>query len=422
MAQSYGPGPAETMSRDKLAATQEKRLRGLVDRLIAAGGVQGGRLRDAGITGGADITLGDLPRLPLTTKQDLWDSYPHGMLTVPMEDVVAVHGSSGSRGRPTLVAYTKADLELWAQMCARSLVCAGAGSGSVVHNAYGYGLFTGGLGIHQGAIALGATVVPMSGGMTERQVRMLADLRPDILTCTPSYAVRLGEAAREAGVELSLKAGLFGSEPWSEELRGTIEDLLGLAALDIYGLSEVIGPGVATECLERSGLHVNEDHFIVEALDPDGVPVPEGQAGELVFSTPREAMPLLRYRTGDVASLSYAPCTCGRTLVRMSKVLGRSDDMLVIRGVNVYPREIEAVLLRYASPHYQVIVDRRAAMARLIVACEEAERGLAAALSAELGLSCDVRVLPVGTIPRVEIGKAVRVVTWQSGAPPLPGL
>jgi phenylacetate-coenzyme A ligase PaaK-like adenylate-forming protein len=258
--------------------------------------------------------------------------------------------------------------------------------------------------------------------MTERQVRMLADLRPDILTCTPSYAVRLGEAAREAGVELSLKAGLFGSEPWSEELRGTIEDLLGLAALDIYGLSEVIGPGVATECLERSGLHVNEDHFIVEALDPDGVPVPEGQAGELVFSTPREAMPLLRYRTGDVASLSYAPCTCGRTLVRMSKVLGRSDDMLVIRGVNVYPREIEAVLLRYASPHYQVIVDRRAAMARLIVACEEAERGLAAALSAELGLSCDVRVLPVGTIPRVEIGKAVRVVTWQSGAPPLPGL
>jgi phenylacetate-CoA ligase len=344
------------------------------------------------------------------------------MLAVPMRDVVAVHGSSGSRGRPTLVPYTKGDLELWAAMCARSLVCAGAGPYSVVHNAYGYGLFTGGLGIHQGAIALGATVVPMSGGMTERQIRLLADLRPDILTCTPSYAVRLGEAARDAGIELNLRAGLFGSEPWSEELRATIEDLLGLAALDIYGLSEVIGPGVATECLERSGLHVNEDHFPVEAVDPDGVPVPDGVPGELVFSTPREAMPLLRYRTGDIASLSHAPCACGRTLVRMSKVLGRRDDMLVIRGVNVYPREIEAVVLRHASPHYQVVIDRRAAMPRLIVACEEADAGLEPALSAELGLSCDVRVLPAGTVPRVESGKAVRVVSWESGEAPLPGL
>jgi phenylacetate-coenzyme A ligase PaaK-like adenylate-forming protein len=422
MAEAYGPGPAETMSRDELGSVQQTRLRGLIDRLVAAGGVQGARLRDAGVTGGADITLGDLPRLPFTTKQDLWDSYPYGMLAVPMEDVVVVHGSSGSRGRPTLVPYTRADLELWAQMCARSLVCAGAGPGSVVHNAYGYGLFTGGLGIHQGAIALGATVVPMSGGMTDRQVRMIADLRPDVLTCTPSYAVRLGEAARAAGVEPAMKAGLFGAEPWSEELRTTIEELLGLAALDIYGLSEVIGPGVATECLERDGLHVNEDHFIVEALGADGTPVPEGVPGELVFSTPRQAMPLLRYRTGDIASLSYGACPCGRTLVRMSKVLGRADDMLVIRGVNVYPREIESVLLRHASPHYQVVVDRRATMPRLIVACEEADTGLAAALAGELGLSCDVRELPTGTIPRVEIGKAVRVITWTTGAPPLPGL
>jgi phenylacetate-CoA ligase len=422
MAEAYGPGPEETMSRDERAALQQTRLRGLADRLVAAGGVQGERLREAGVTGGADIGLGDLAKLPFTTKQDLWDSYPHGMLAVPMRDVVAVHGSSGSRGRPTLVPYTRGDLELWAAMCARSLVCAGAGPDSVVHNAYGYGLFTGGLGIHQGAIALGVTVVPMSGGMTERQIRLIADLRPDILTCTPSYAVRLGEAARDAGIELNLKAGLFGSEPWSEELRTTIEDLLGLAALDIYGLSEIIGPGVATECLQRSGLHVNEDHFLVEAVDPDGSPVPEGTPGELVFSTTREAMPLLRYRTGDIASLSYAPCACGRTLVRMSKVLGRRDDMLVIRGVNVYPREIEAVLLRHASPHYQVIVDRRATMPRLIVACEEADPRLSQALSAELGLSCDVRVLPAGTVPRVEIGKAVRVVTWESGEPPLPGL
>jgi phenylacetate-coenzyme A ligase PaaK-like adenylate-forming protein len=422
MVDSYGPGPAETMSRDERASVQRTRLRELVDRLVAAGGVQGERLRSVGVTGGADVALADLPKLPFTTKQDLWDSYPHGMLAVPMRDVVAVHGSSGSRGRPTLVAYTKGDLDLWASMCARSLVCAGAGPDSVVHNAYGYGLFTGGLGIHQGAIALGATVVPMSGGMTDRQVRLLADLRPDILTCTPSYAVRLGEAARDAGIELNLKAGLFGSEPWSEELRTTIEDLLGLAALDIYGLSEVMGPGVATECLERDGLHVNEDYFLVEALDPDGIPVPDGTPGELVFTTPREALPLLRYRTGDIASLSAEPCPCGRTLVRMSKVLGRRDDMLVIRGVNVFPREIEAVVLRYASPHYQVVIDRRAAMPRLIVACEEADAGLEPALSGELGLSCDVRVLPAGTIPRVEIGKAVRVVTWDSGDPPLPDL
>jgi phenylacetate-coenzyme A ligase PaaK-like adenylate-forming protein len=422
MVDARGPGPEETTSHDERAVLQQIRLRAIVDRLVAAGGVQGERLREAGVTRGSDIGLDDLAKLPFTTKQDLWDGYPHGMLTVPLHDVVAVHGSSGSRGRPTLVAYTKGDLALWAAMCARSLVCAGAGPGSVVHNAYGYGLFTGGLGIHQGAIALGATVVPMSGGMTERQIRLIADLRPDILTCTPSYAVRLGEAARDAGVELHLRAGLFGSEPWSEELRGTIQDLLGLAALDIYGLSEVIGPGVATECLERDGLHVNEDFFLVEAVDAEGLPVPEGTPGELVFTTPREAMPLLRYRTGDVASLSYAPCACGRTLVRMSKVLGRRDDMLVIRGVNVFPREIEAVLLRHASPHYQVVVDRRAAMPRLIVACEEADAGLEAALSAELGLSCDVRVLPVGTIPRVEIGKAVRVLTWESGTPPLPGL
>lgn len=410
------------MSRDERSVLQQTRLRAMVDRLIVAGGVQGERLRETGVSGGADIGLDDLAKLPFTTKQDLWDSYPHGMLAVPPRDVVAVHGSSGSRGRPTLVAYTKGDLELWAAMCARSLVCAGAGPDSVVHNAYGYGLFTGGLGIHQGAIALGATVVPMSGGMTDRQVRLLADLRPDILTCTPSYAVRIGEAAREAGVELHLKAGLFGSEPWSEELRTTIQDLLGLAALDIYGLSEVIGPGVSTECLERDGLHVNEDHFLVEAVDPDGEPVPDGTPGELVFSTAREAMPLLRYRTGDIASLTHAPCACGRTLVRMSKVLGRRDDMLVIRGVNVYPREIEAVVLRHASPHYQVIVDRRATMPRLIVACEDAGGGLGAALSAELGLSCDVRVLPPGTVPRVEIGKAVRVVNWESGEAPLPGL
>jgi phenylacetate-coenzyme A ligase PaaK-like adenylate-forming protein len=422
---------AESMAWDERAVLQRDRLRSLLDRLLAGGGPQADRLRAAGVGGGADVALSDLPSLPTTIKQDLWDAYPFGMVQVPRDKLVAVHGSSGTRGRPTLVAYTRADLELWASMCARSLACSGATRDSIVHNAYGYGLFTGGLGIHQGAVALGATVVPMSGGMTERQLRMLTDLGADILTCTPSYAVRLGEAAQEAGAKLPVRAGLFGAEPWSEELRATIERLLPLRALDIYGLSEVIGPGVATECLEQNGLHVNEDHFIVEAIDPSGGdPVPEGSPGELVFTTPtKEALPLLRYRTGDIASLSYDPCPCGRTLVRMSKVLGRADDMIVISGVNVYPSEVERVLLGFEQigPHYQLVIDKRRAIARLVVACEATAAGAPAdaighELYERLGLHADVRVLPAGTVPRVEIGKAVRVVVWESGEPPIPGL
>ncbi|MBO2462184.1 phenylacetate--CoA ligase family protein [Actinomadura violacea] len=422
---------AEAMSTDERAALQRHRLWGLVDRLVAAGGVQGRRLKDAGVTGGADVTLADLRGLPFTTKQDLWDGYPFGMLSVPRDQVAAVHGSSGTRGRPTLVAYTKADLDLWAAMCARSLACAGAVPGSIVHNAYGYGLFTGGIGIHQGAVALGATVVPMSGGMTDRQVRMLADLRADVLTCTPAYALRLGEAVAEAGVELpALKAGLFGAEPWSAELRAAIEAVLPIKAMDIYGLSEVIGPGVATECLQQDGLHVNEDHFIVEAVDPStGEPVEDGAPGELVFTTPtKQALPLLRYRTGDIASLTRGECPCGRTLVRMSKVIGRADDMIVVRGVNVYPSEVERVLLGsgLVHPHYQLVVDRRAPAVRLLVACEavsgDPRERLVHDLHEALGLTADVVVLPAGTVPRPEVGKAVRVVSWDDGRPPLPGL
>lgn len=422
---------AEAMSPDERAALQRHRLWGLVDRLLAADGVQGRRLKEAGVGGGSDITLAGLRDLPFTTKQDLWDNYPFGMLAVPRDQVAAVHGSSGTRGRPTLVAYTKADLDLWAAMCARSLSCAGASPGSIVHNAYGYGLFTGGIGIHQGAVALGATVVPMSGGMTDRQVRMLTDLRADILTCTPAYALRLGEALAEAGEEPpALKAGLFGAEPWSEELRAAIERVLPIKAMDIYGLSEVIGPGVATECLEQDGLHVNEDHFIVEAVDPEtGEPVEDGTPGELVFTTPtKQALPLLRYRTGDIASLDRAECPCGRTLVRMSKVLGRADDMIVVRGVNVYPSEVERVLLGsgLVQPHYQLVVDRRSPAVRLLVACEalsgDPRDELVHRLHETLGLTAEVFVLPAGTVPRVEVGKAVRVVSWDDGHPPLPGL
>ena len=434
----------EAMPDGQRARLQLARLRGLVDRLLADGGVQAERLRQAGVGGGQDITgLDDLPRLPMTGKRDLWDAYPFGMTGVPVADVVAVHGSSGTGGRPSLVAYTRADLALWARMCARALVAAGATRDSIVHNAYGYGLFTGGIGFHQGAIELGAAVVPASGGMTPRQVTLIRDLRPDILCCTPSYAIRLGEALAEAGVRpaegLALKAGLFGAEPWSNELRARIEDLLGLRALDVYGLSEVIGPGVSCECTEvADGLHVNEDHFLVEAIAGDGQPVPDGMPGELVFSTlTREAQPLLRYRTGDVASLRRGPCGCGRTLVKMSKVTGRRDDMLVLRGVNVYPSEVERVLLGHPAigPDYLLVLDERQAGGTLIACCEYLTTGgagpgdpaaaasdLESRLRVELAVSVQVRVLPPGTVPRTEMGKAVRLARWREGAPPVPGL
>jgi phenylacetate-coenzyme A ligase PaaK-like adenylate-forming protein len=431
---------AEAMPAGQLAALQQDRLRSLVDRLLAAGGLQGGRLRAAGVTSGGDLTLADLPRLPVTAKRDLWEAYPFGLLAAPREDVVAVHGSSGTGGRPTLVAYTRDDLRLWARMCARALAAAGATPASIVHNAYGYGLFTGGLGIHQGAIELGATVVPASGGMTARQVTLIADLEPDILTCTPSYAIRLGEALAQAGhgpgQGLKLRAGIFGAEPWTDELRARIEDLLGLRALDIYGLSEVIGPGVAAECVVAAdGLHVNEDHFLVETVDPvTGDPVPDGMPGELVFTTvTKQALPLLRYRTGDIATLRRGPCPCGRTLAKMSKVAGRKDDMLVIRGVNVYPSEIERVLLaeRALAPDYLLVIDEREPQLRLLACCEyitdpsvqsPSVAGIESRLREALGLSVVVRMLPPGSVPRTEVGKAVRVRRWSGGEPPLPGL
>jgi len=329
-------------------------------------------------------------------------------------------------------------------MCARALAAAGARPGTIVHNAYGYGLFTGGLGIHQGAIELGAIVVPVSGGMTARQVTLIADLRPEILTCTPSYAIRLGEALAEAGLTprsgLSLKAGLFGAEPWTEQMRARIGELLGVRALDIYGLSEVIGPGVASECIiAADGLHVNEDHFMVEALDPlTGNQVPDGTPGELTFTTlTKEAMPLLRYRTGDIAALRRGPCPCGRTLVKMSKVTGRKDDMLVIRGVNVYPSEVERVLLAElaVAPDYVLVIDERAGGRELIACCERAtelpadsgrEDELRAVLERSLhdalGLRVSVAIVPPGAVPRTEVGKAVRVRRWSGGEPPVPGL
>jgi len=425
---------AESMSPDERHAVQGHRLRELIDRLLTAGGLQGQRLREAGVDNGGAVGLRDLHALPTTSKRDLWDAYPFGLLAVPREDVLAVHGSSGTGGRPTLVGYTRNDLDLWGEMVARSLGCAGIAAGDVVHNAYGYGLFTGGMGFHLGGIKLGATVIPVSGGMTSRQLTLIEDLKPKVLTCTPSYAVTLGETAQREGRDLSsLRAGIFGAEPWTESLRAQIEALLPLKALDVYGLSEVIGPGVATECLEaQSGLHVNEDHFIVESIDVEtGEPVPDGQPGELVFTTvTKEALPLLRYRTGDIASLTRGRCHCGRTLVRMGKVLGRRDDMLVVRGVNVYPSEVEAVVLERAelTPHYLLVVDEREPVPELVVCCESdqpdtvPQQEIVHELHERLGLRARVAPYAVGTLPRTEVGKAVRVVRWRDGAPPVPGL
>ncbi|OLF09191.1 phenylacetate--CoA ligase [Actinophytocola xinjiangensis] len=426
---------AEGISPDLRREVQELRLRALVDRLLAAGGVQGARLAEAGVTRGEGLTLDDLPRLPVVTKSDIWERYPEGLRVADPDDIVCVHGSSGTGGRPTLVPYTAQDVGIWASVMARALGGAGATRASTIHNAYGYGLFTGGLGVHHGGLRLGATVVPMSGGMTERQVRMLVDLRPDVLACTPSYAIYLGEALAAANLRVdSLRAGIFGAEPWTDGMRARIERLLGLRALDIYGLSEIIGPGVACESLDSGGmLNVAEDHFLVEAVDADGTPVPDGTPGELVFTTlTKTGMPLLRYRSGDVATLAGPVEGAPRTLRRMSKVLGRTDDMLVVRGVNVFPTEIEAVVLgdERVGPHYLVVEDRRvAARAELRVVVEPRGESagslgddLVGALRERLGITCVVHVVARGTVPRTEVGKARRFVRWTEGEPPLPGL
>jgi phenylacetate-CoA ligase len=432
--------PAERMSVDERTALQTDRLRALVDRLLAVpGGPQGALLRAAGVDAGTGLRLDDLPRLPATTKARLWDAYPFGMLAVPLDECVSVHGSSGTGGRPTIVAYTENDLRVWARVMARGLAGAGATRSSIVHNAYGYGLFTGGLGVHYGARELGATVVPMSGGNTERQLRLILDLHPDVLTCTPSYALYLGEAALAAGLDpagLGLRVGIHGAEPWTEQLREQIELLLGYRALDIYGLSEIIGPGVACETLDSAGwLHVQEDHFYVEALDPrTGQPVPDGQLGELTFTTfTKEALPLLRYRTGDLARLDRTPGADGRTTVRMSKVVGRVDDMLVIRGVNLYPSEVEAVVLAdpQTGPQYLIVVDARGPLPKLVICCEpsssnvdglEVGERLREAVRRRIGIGADIRVVEPGSLPRTEVGKARRVIRWESGPAPIPDL
>jgi phenylacetate-CoA ligase len=376
--------------------------------------LQGGRLRER-----FGVELDVLPEQPFTTKTDLRAAYPFGMLRVPLEDCVRVHASSGTRGKATIVAYTRSDLAMWADCCARSIAASGGGPGTIVHIAYGYGLFTGGLGLHYGAERLGCTVVPASSGNTPRQAQLLEDLGAEILCCTPSYALAIADHV-EHPERLRVRAGIFGAEPWTERIRGAVEDALRLTALDIYGLSEIVGPGVSSECVEGlAGAHVNEDHFLVEVIDPQtGELRADGEVGELVFTTlTKEALPLLRYRTGDLASVTREPCVCGRTFARMSRVIGRTDDMLVIRGVNVFPSEIERVLLGIAGlePHYQLVVDRPDRLDELTV---HVEGTLDAALVREqleraLGLSARVEVVASGSIARSE-GKALRVIDRRS--------
>jgi len=368
--------PAELLPRDRLVELQLERLRGSVAR-AGITPFYDAALSRAGVAPGDIRTLGDLGRIPLTTKDDLRAHYPLGMLAVPRAEIARIHGSSGTTGKPTFVAYSHADMQVWSGLCARFLVAGGLRPDHLVHVAFGYGLFTGGFGLHQGIERVGAGIVPVAGGNTPRQVMLLRDLRPDVLVCTPSYALHIAEVARAVGDDprgLGLSFGHFGGEPWTEEMRVEIERELGIQAFNNYGLSEVIGPGVSGECFARSGMHVAEDHFLVECLDPWTLePVPDGDVGELVFtSLTKEAMPVLRYRTRDLASLDRSPCPCGRTGVRMSRVVGRSDDMFIVRGVNVFPSQIEEALLRVegAAPHYVIEIARPGTLDEAVVRVE----------------------------------------------------
>jgi phenylacetate-CoA ligase len=355
----------ECLDRNRIRQVQSEKLRETVERVYFSVPYFRNRMQEAGIGPENIHSIEDLSKLPFTTKQDLRDNYPFGLFAVPMSEIVRIHASSGTTGKPTVVGYTRSDIATWSEVMARTLTCAGVTRNDFIQVAYGYGLFTGGLGIHYGGEKVGASVIPISGGNTVRQVQLMHDFGSTVLACTPSYALFLAEAIEESGIkrdDLKLRVGVFGAEPWTENMRREIEDKLRIKAIDIYGLSEVIGPGVASECLVQDGLHINEDHFYPEIIDPDTLELlPPDRIGELVFTTlTKEGLPLIRYRTRDLTRLNYEKCRCGRTMVRMEKCLGRSDDMLIIRGVNLFPSQVESVLLEMSEikPHYILIVDR----------------------------------------------------------------
>lgn len=422
--------PMERMSRDQMHDLQSRRLKDMVSRVYHNVEFYRKKMQELGLEPGDINCIDDLVKLPFTTKQDLRDNYPFGLFAVPKSEVVRVHASSGTTGKATVVAYSRKDVDTFAEVVARCLCSTGATKEDIVQVAYGYGLFTGGLGLHYGAEKLGAAVVPISGGNTPRQITLLQDFGSTVLACTPSYALYLSEAVAEAGIdacELPLRIGIFGAEPWTPEMRAKIEDGLKIQAYDIYGLSEIIGPGVSCSCENQNGLHIAEDHFVPEILDPNTLqPVAPGVTGELVFTTiTKEAMPLLRYRTRDLSSLDYAPCPCGRTSVRMAKITGRSDDMLIIRGVNVFPSQVESILLEIpeAKPHYMLIVDRQGAMDTLEIQVEVDDKYFSDEIAqlndirnkikhkveSVLGISVILSLVEHKTIKRSE-GKAQRVI------------
>lgn len=419
----------ETASREALTVLQSERLVATVRRVYDNVPFYRQKMEQAGVTPEDIRSVADLSKLPFSYKSDLRDTYPFGLFAVKLKDVVRLHASSGTTGKQIVVGYTRHDLEIWNDCCARALTAAGCTDEDIVHVSYGYGLFTGGLGADGGAMRIGATTVPASTGNTQRQITLLRDFGATVLCCTPSYALHIAEVMRKNGLskkDLHLKAGIFGAEPWTNEMRLQIERELGLRAFDIYGLTEVIGPGVAFECSRQDGMHVNEDHFIVEVIDPEtGEPLPDGTEGELVLTCiTKEAFPVLRYRTRDIGVVHRGTCACGRTLAKMTKPRGRTDDMLIIRGVNVFPSQIETVLLAQGyTANYQIVVDRADHFDSVEVQVEISEevfsdtvrgladrsRALSEALNSLLGIRAKVTLLEPNTLPRSE-GKAVRVV------------
>ncbi len=425
----YWQEEIETMPHEKIEELQTERLIKQVGRVYDNVELYRNRMDAAGVKPSDIKSLDDITKLPFTCKQDLRDTYPYGMFAVSLDEVVRLHASSGTTGKQIVVGYTRNDLDMWDDICARQLVAAGADKESKVHVSYGYGLFTGGMGFHGGATKLGATVIPVSSGNTARQITIIKDFESDIICCTPSYALYIAETMEKEGVDVShlkLKAGIFGAEPWTEEMRAEIERRLGIKAYDVYGLTEICGPGVAYECSEQHGMHVNEDHFIIEIIDPEtGEHVPDGTQGEIVFTClTKEAFPLIRFRTRDIGKITHEKCSCGRTFVRMSKPMGRTDDMLIIRGVNVFPSQIETVLIKMGySPNYQIVVDRIDnhdtldvlvemtvdAFTDTVTGISKKEKELEGELRSLLGIAAKVHLVAPESIARSE-GKAKRVI------------
>lgn len=420
----------ECANREDMKAVQSERLKETVSRIYHNVPSYRQKMQEAGLIPDDIRSVDDLSKLPFTTKADLRDNYPFGMFTVPMSEIVRIHASSGTTGKPTVVGYTRKDLNSWSEVVTRSLCMAGVHRDDIVQVAYGYGLFTGGLGLHYGCENLGASVIPISGGNTDKQLQLMQDFGTSVIACTPSYSLYLAEEMEAAGIKkenLKLRVGIFGAEPWTENMRREIEAKLGLKAIDIYGLSEIMGPGVSCECEHQAGMHVQEDHFIPEIIDPKTLePLPAGEIGELVFTTiTKEGIPLIRYRTRDLTRLNYDKCECGRTLVRMEKCKGRSDDMLIIRGVNVFPSQIESVLLEMSetAPHYLLIVEREGTLDTLKLMVEVQEqffsdeirqleslrKKITHKIQSTLGISVDVKLVEPKTIERTA-GKAKRVI------------